>query len=114
MIDAFLEWLDEFACGAEYLELVVFGGGEHDPGVVLVPVEVGDGVCEAAVHEEPVSSSAEDRDWKDGGGANLQLGRSVFDLLLRLLFADLAEIPERDATVVAGTRENGGVLRVPL
>jgi hypothetical protein len=55
MIDALLERLDEFARGAEDLQLVVFGGGEHDPGVVLVPVEVGDGVCEAAVHEEPVS-----------------------------------------------------------
>ena len=61
MIDAFLERLDEFACGAEDLQLVVFGGGEHDPGVVFVPVEVGDGVCEAAVHEESVSSLAEDR-----------------------------------------------------
>jgi hypothetical protein len=35
--------------------LVVFGGGEHDPVVILVPVEVGDGVRETAVHEESTS-----------------------------------------------------------
>lgn len=59
MADALLEWFDEFACGTEYLQLVVFRSGEHNPGVVLIPIEVGDGICEAAVHEEPVSLSVE-------------------------------------------------------
>jgi hypothetical protein len=52
MIYTLLYWLNEFARGAEYLHLVVFGGGHHDPGVVLVPVEIADAVGEAAVHEE--------------------------------------------------------------
>lgn len=47
-----VDGLDEFAGGAEDLHLVVFGRGKHEPGVVLVPVEVADAVCEAAVHEE--------------------------------------------------------------
>lgn len=53
MVDVFLEWLNEFASWTEDLELVVFSGAHHDPGVVFVPVEIADAVGEAAVHEEP-------------------------------------------------------------
>ena len=53
MIYRLLERFDELATRAENLHLIVFGGGHHDPGVVLVPVEVADAVGEAAVHEEP-------------------------------------------------------------
>lgn len=51
MVHLLLEHVDEGACGSEDLELIVFGGGEHDPGVVLVPAEVADAVCEATMHE---------------------------------------------------------------
>ena len=53
MIYTLLNWLNEFARGAEDLHLVVLGGGHHNPGVVLVPVEIADAVGEAAVHEQP-------------------------------------------------------------
>ena len=53
MIDTLLQWLDELACSSEDLELVVFGGAEHDPWIVLVPVEVADAIREATVHEQP-------------------------------------------------------------
>jgi hypothetical protein len=74
MIDAFLKGLDELACGTEDLQLVVFSGGEHDPFIVLVPVEVGDGVCEAAVHEESTSRSVKDSNGKKLNGLTVQGG----------------------------------------
>tara|TARA_R110002003_G_scaffold175_2_gene14157 strand:+ start:26564 stop:26734 length:171 start_codon:yes stop_codon:yes gene_type:complete len=54
MVHGLVQWLDELARWAEDLELVVFGRAHHDPGIVLVPVEVADAVGEATVHEEPV------------------------------------------------------------
>jgi hypothetical protein len=52
MVDSFLEGLDEFARGAEDLELIIFCGAHHEPGVVFVPVKIADTVSKATVHEQ--------------------------------------------------------------
>lgn len=111
MVDSLLDGLDELACWTEDLQLVVFGCAHHDPRIVLVPVEVADSVCETAVH---VESSGVSMLRQCYGKQDLQLGRPILGLLLRLLVANLAGIPQQDAAVVAGTGEDGGVLWVPL
>jgi hypothetical protein len=72
MIDAFFKGLDELACGPEDLQLVVFSGGEHNPFIVLVPVEIGDRVCESAVHEESISLSVKDSNGKKVNALTVQ------------------------------------------
>lgn len=57
MVNAFLEWLNEFARGTEYLKLVVLSSAHHEPGIVLIPVKVTDAIGEATVHEESVRVS---------------------------------------------------------
>lgn len=54
MVGRLGEGFDEFASGTEDLHLVVFSGTNHDPGVVLVPVETRDAIGEATVHEETI------------------------------------------------------------
>jgi hypothetical protein len=58
MIDSLVQWLDKFATWAENLQLVVFGCSDHNPGVVLVPIEIANAVGEATMHEEPGNSLA--------------------------------------------------------
>jgi hypothetical protein len=53
MIDSLVQWLDKFATRPEDLQLVIFGCSNHNPGVILVPIEVADTVGEAAVHKQP-------------------------------------------------------------
>lgn len=54
MISVLFERFDEFAAWAENLQLVVLGSTQHDPGIVLVPIEVADTISKATVHEEAI------------------------------------------------------------
>jgi hypothetical protein len=91
--------------------LVVFGRSNHDPWIVLVPVKVADTVGEAAVHEQPGNMLVDEACSKK---MCLQLWRSVLSLLLRLLVANLAQIPHANAAIIAGAGEDRGILRMPL
>jgi hypothetical protein len=52
VVHSLVKWLDKLATGTENLQLIVFGGAHHDPGVVLVPVKIANAVGEASMHEK--------------------------------------------------------------
>jgi hypothetical protein len=99
VIHALLERLNRFARGTEDLHLVVVGDGHHDPGVILVPVEVADAISEASVHEKSGVISAWSLYKRKLG--DLQLRWPFFRIFITLLGADHAEIPQADTAIVA-------------
>jgi hypothetical protein len=98
VIHALLERLNRFARGTKDLHLVVVGDGHHDPGVILVPVEVADAISEASVHKKSGLVSVLDC---RRGNLDLQLWWPIFRFFITLLSADQAEIPQADTAIVA-------------